>query len=57
MKNMSGMKNFARFLVISMVAALVLMGTAEGEVSMTGLITECHFDAKFSSACGSDKPD
>lgn len=54
MKNMSGMKNFARFLVISMVAAPVLLGTAVGEVSRTGFIAEWYFDAKFSIACGAD---
>jgi hypothetical protein len=43
MKNMSGIKNLARFPVISMVAALVLIGTVVGKVSMTGFITEWHF--------------
>jgi hypothetical protein len=54
MKNMSGIKDFARFPVISMVAALELMGTAVGKFSRTGFIPEWHFDAKFSSARGAD---
>jgi hypothetical protein len=54
MKNMSGIKDFVRFPVISMEAALVLMGTAVDEFSRTGFIPEWHFDAKFSSTRGAD---
>jgi len=57
MKNMSGIKDFMRFHVISMVAALVLMGTAVGEFSRTGFIAEWYFDAKFWSACRAEQPD
>lgn len=55
MKNMSGIKNIARFPVISMVAALVLMGTAVGKFSSTGFISEWHFYTKFWSACGAGR--
>ncbi len=34
----------ARVLAIGMVAALVLIGTAMGEVSREGLVAEYHFD-------------
>lgn len=50
MKNTSGMKNYARCPVISMVAALVLLGTAVDEFSMTGFNIKRHFDAKFSGS-------
>lgn len=46
----------ARALAIGVVAALVLVGTAMGEVSRAGLVAEWHFDgdAKDSSGNGND---
>lgn len=53
---MGGMINSAHILVMSMVLVLVLMGTAMGEISRTGLVGEWHFDgdAKDSSGYGND---
>jgi len=46
----------AQILAISLVAVLVLIGTAMGEVSRSGLVAEYHFDgdAKDSSGNGND---
>lgn len=46
-----------RALAISLIAALVLMRTAVGEISRTGLVGEWHFDGdtKDSSGYGNDK--
>jgi|GEM_PF-3441059 len=57
---MIGLKNRMSFIVcilaIGMVAALLVAGTALGEVSRTGLVAEYHFegDAKDSSGNGND---
>jgi len=59
-RNISGMAIWppaARALAIGVVAALVLAGTAMGEVSREGLVGEWHFDgdAKDSSGNRNDR--
>jgi len=55
-KNTKNISIAARALAIGVVAALVLAGTAMGEVTRTGLVGEWHFDgdAKDTSGNGND---